>query len=146
MVTDDRDGAATLAGLRDAVYIQDRRFDVRIAEILAARGETDAALTRLVARQVVGLYAMTPDNSLRMNVEGSNIEFWPASVPGKFHEMDISTVPADVLAAYPDKHKTDVKWGVTLPADMARELDGYLSSTSGGSLVIASSGEIDLRR
>lgn len=108
--------------------------------------ETDAALTRLVARQVIGMYAMTPDQSLRMNIDGNKIEFWPASVPGKFHEMDVSTVPASVLAAYPGRQKADIKWGVTLPADMTRELDGYLSSASGGSLVIASSGEIELRR
>ncbi len=34
MVTDDQGREATLAGLRDAVLIQDRRFDVRIPEIL----------------------------------------------------------------------------------------------------------------
>lgn len=108
--------------------------------------ETDAALTRLVARQVVGLYAMTPDKTLRMGVDGEKIEFWPASLPGKFHEMDVSTVPDNVLAAYPNQQKQNLKWGVTLPADMTQELDNYLSSASGGSLVIASNGDIDLRQ
>ena len=108
--------------------------------------ETDAALTRLVARQVVGLYAMSPEKSLRMSVEGDNIGFWPASLPAKFHEMDVSTVPDEVLAAYPNENLSAVKWGVTLPADMTLELDGYLASATSGSLVIASNGDIDLRQ
>ncbi len=111
------------------------------------RFETDAALTRLVDRQVVGVYAMTPEKSLRMNIEGDEISFWPSSVPGKFHEMDQSTVPDEVLAAYRRGNQpTGVKWGVTLPANMSRKLDNYLSSASGGSLIIAANGEIDLRR
>ena len=108
--------------------------------------ETDAALTRLVARQVIGFYAMSQDKSLRMNVDNDEISFWPSSVPGRFHEMDQSTVPDDVLAAYlRGNQSTDTKWGVTLPADMSRALNEYLSSASGGSLIIASSGKIDLR-
>jgi hypothetical protein len=109
--------------------------------------ETDEALTRLVARQVVGFYAMSPDKSLRMNIDNDEISFWPSSVPGTFHEMDQSTVPDEVLAAYlRGNQNTDTKWGVTLPADMSRELNEHLSSTSGGSLIIASSGAINLRR
>lgn len=109
--------------------------------------ETDAALTRLVAREVVGFYAMTPDKSLRMGIDKNEISFWPSSVPGKFHEMDQSTVPDEVLAAYlRGNQPTETKWGVTLPADMSQKLNEYLSSASGGSLIIASSGEINLRR
>ena len=110
------------------------------------RFETDAALTRLVARQVVGLYAISPEKSLRMNINSDAISFWPASVPGKFHEMDQSTVPEEVLAAYRNGNDANgVKWGVTLPADMSRELNSYLSSANGGSLIIAGNGKIDLR-
>jgi len=108
--------------------------------------ETDAALTRLVARQIVGLYAMSPEKSLRMSVDGNDIGFWPASLPAKFHEMDVSTVPAEVLDAYPNENLSVVQWGVTLPADMTLELDGYLASATSGSLVIASNGDIDLRQ
>ena len=109
--------------------------------------ETDAALTRLVARQIVGFYAITPNKSLRMNIDNNEISFWPASLPAKFHEMDESTVPEAVLAAYRNGNSmTGLKWGVTLPADMSRELSGYLSSNSGGALVIAGNGQIDLRR
>ena len=105
--------------------------------------ETDAALMSLVNRQVVGLYAIAPDKAQRMNVEGGAISFWPASVPGQFHEMDRSTVPSAVLAAFQTgKERSDVKWGVTLPADMSRKLNGYLTNERGGSLTIASSGQI----
>lgn len=105
--------------------------------------ETDAALMSLVNRQVVGLYAIAPDKAQRMNVEGGAISFWPASVPRQFHEMDRSTVPSAVLAAFQTgNERSDVKWGVTLPANMSRKLNGYLSNERGGSLTIASSGQI----
>ena len=63
------------------------------------RFETDLALTRLVARNEVGLYAITPDKALRMNVNRAQLGFWAASVPNEFHEMDETTVPDDVLSA-----------------------------------------------
>jgi hypothetical protein len=108
--------------------------------------ETDGALNRLVARQVVGLYAIRPGTSQRMNISDGEISFWPASVPVKYHEMDQSTVPDEVLASYRiSNDSSGVKWGVTLPADMSRELNGYLSSANSGSLVIAGNGRINLR-
>lgn len=111
------------------------------------RFETDDALTRLVARQVVGLYAITTEKSQRMNIAGDEISFWPASVPGQFHEMDQSTVPDNVLLAFRRGNDIEgVKWGVTLPADMSNELNGYLSRERGGSLIIAGNGQISLRR
>jgi hypothetical protein len=110
------------------------------------RFETDAALTRLVARQVVGFYAISSDNTLRMNVAGDEISFWPASTPGQFHEMDRSTVPLEVLSAFGKGNEmNDVKWAVTLPANMSSELNSYLSSARGGSLVIASNAQIALQ-
>ena len=39
------------------------------------RFETDLALTRLVARNEVGLYAITPEKSLRMNVNRGQLGF-----------------------------------------------------------------------
>ncbi len=110
------------------------------------RFETDAVLTRLVARQVIGLYAITSEEALRMSIDGEEISFWPASTPQQFHEMDRSTVPAGVLASYQVAHSmSDVKWGVTLPANMSSELNNYLSNETGGSLVIAGNGRIALR-
>jgi hypothetical protein len=119
----------------------------RSEEGFILRFETDDALTRLVARQVVGLYAITNEKSQRMNIAGDEISFWPASVPGQFHEMDQSTVPDNVLLAFQRSNDIrGVKWGVTLPADMSNELNGYLSRERGGSLIIAGNGQISLRR
>ena len=111
------------------------------------RFETDAALTRLVARQHVGFYAITPEGSSRMDVTGGDISFWSASLPGQYHEMDAATVPDSVLVAFRKSNQSnDVKWGVTLPASMSRELNAYLTSESGGALVILANGSLDLRR
>ena len=111
------------------------------------RFETDAALTQLVARQLVGLYAITPESSSRMNITGGDISFWSASLPGQYHEMDESTVPDNVQAAFRNSNQSnDVKWGVTLPASMSRDLNAYLTNESGGALVILANGNLDLRR
>ena len=111
------------------------------------RFETDAALTRLVARQLVGFYAITPEGSSRMDITGGDISFWSASLPGQYHEMDAATVPDSVLVAFRKSNQSnDVKWGVTLPASMSRELNAYLTSESGGALVILANGSLGLRR
>lgn len=111
------------------------------------RFETDLALTRLVARNEVGLYAITPNKSLRMNVNRGALSFWPASVPNQFHEMDEGTVPDDVLAALRragSVKTSDVKWGVTLPSDMRQQLEQYLNEYQGGSLIISGDGKLRL--
>ncbi len=111
------------------------------------RFETDLALTRLVARNEVGLYAITPEKYLRMNVNRGALSFWAASVPNQFHEMDAATVPDEVLSALrrAGSVKTgDVKWGVTLPPNMRRQLDGFLSEYHGGALVIGGDGSLRL--
>ena len=111
------------------------------------RFETDAVLTRLVARQLVGFYAITPESSSRMDITDGDISFWSASLPGQYHEMDESTVPDNVMAAFRKSNQSnDVKWGVTLPASMSQELNAYLTSESGGALVILANGNLDLRR
>lgn len=111
------------------------------------RFETDLALTRLVARNEVGLYAIAPEKSLRMNVNRGQLGFWAASVPKQFHEMDETTVPDDVLRALRragSVKSSDVKWGVTLPSNMRQQLDGFLSQHNGGSLVIGGDGSLRL--
>ena len=109
------------------------------------RFETDLALTRLVARNEVGLYAITAEKSLRMNVNRGEFGFWAASVPNQFHEMDETTVPDDVLSALRragSVKSSDVKWGVTLPTKMRQQLNGFLSEFEGGSLVIGVDGSL----
>ncbi len=113
------------------------------------RFESDRALTRLVARGVVGLYAIGHQQTLRLNVNESRLSFWEASTPNQFHEMDRGTVPADVvrsLLRVAAVDVTSVKWGVTLPADMLRDLDGYLDSATGGALVIGANGDLRLEQ
>ena len=110
--------------------------------------ESAAALRRLVARDAVGLYAIDDGKALRMSVTGSRVGFWPASLPGAFHEMDAATVPAEVVDALLRVQGRDARptWGVTLPADMQRQLDTLLRNNDRGALRIAASGRITLAR
>lgn len=113
------------------------------------RFESDLALTRLVARSVVGLYAIGNDATLRLNVNESRMSFWEASTPNQFHEMDRTTVPAGVVRALlrtAELDATTVKWGVTLPADTQRALNDFLDSANGGALVIGADGKLRLEQ
>jgi hypothetical protein len=109
--------------------------------------ENDLALTRLVARDEIGLYAIGGDESLRMNVNRGRFSFWPASTPNEFHEMDASTVPDDVAMALQRTHDNPVatiKWGVTLPANMQQQLDNLLQTGDSGAIYIAADGRLRL--
>jgi len=109
------------------------------------RFESDAALTRLVARDVVGLYAITADGTQRMSVAGERLSFWNASAPREIHEMDAGTVPGDVLAAWRRSGAVDSpRWGVSLPGAMQRELDVVLAGGEGGAIIIGGDGRLRL--
>lgn len=110
--------------------------------------ESDNALTLLVARNAVGLYALDDDTTLRMGLNRGRVTFWPASLPNAFHEMDPATVPANVTRALRLTRGTGapVTWGVTLPANMQRELDALVNGNTGGALYIAGDGAIRLER
>ena len=113
------------------------------------RFETDLALTRLVEKNSVGLYVITSDKSVRMSIDNNDMSFWPASLPGQFHEMDVATVPDQVTAAYRRNHgnqSVDRKWGVTLPSDMSQQLNQYLAEHEGGALIISAAGDLRLER
>ena len=120
-----------------------------VAEGFTLRFEDETALTRLVARHEVGLYAIDGQRSYRMTVNRGALSFWPASTPNQFHEMDATTVPGSVLAAF-DRgsaaSRATVQWGVTRPATTSRQLDAYLSEASGGALIIDADGELRLER
>jgi hypothetical protein len=110
------------------------------------RFESDTALTRLVAASKVGVYAIEGERARRMTVSESRISFWDASLPNSFHEMDASTVPSPVLDAL-SRTGVDtgaVSWGVTLPGKLKGQLDGLMQEHRGGSLVIGTSGNIQL--
>lgn len=113
------------------------------------RFENDIALTRLVARNEVGLYAIFPDRSLRMNINRGEMSFWSASMPNEFHEMDAATVPDQVIDALQRGNGYRVQglqWGVTIPSGTSRQLDQYLRETSGGALIIDADGDLRLER
>lgn len=111
--------------------------------------EDDLALTRLTARNEVGLYAIGEEKSLRMSVNRGRLSFWPASTPNEFFEMEASTVPDDVLLALRRSSPNgadNVQWGVTLPARMQDQLNGFLESSEGGELFIGADGQLRLER
>lgn len=119
----------------------------RDEEGFTLRFEDDAALTRLVARNEVGLYAISPGNAYRMNIDRGQLSFWPASVPKRFHEMDEMTVPPTVIDAF--RHSsapggTQLKWGVTIPSATSRQIDRYLHEAKGGALIIDGGGNLRL--
>ena len=111
------------------------------------RFESDAALTRLVERDVVGLYAISASSIHRMTIESGALSFWPASAPQRFHEMDVTTVPGSVLREWRrGRSGGEIKWGVSIPAPMARDLNDYLSRYEGGSLVIGRDGQLRMEQ
>jgi len=119
----------------------------RVQQGFTLRFESDRALMRLVARNVVGLYAISSGQAQRMNVESEKLSFWPASTPEQYHEMDAQTVPAAVVSAYSRSRSgggADASWGVSLPATMSRQLEQYLAESAGGSLIIGQDGALRL--
>jgi hypothetical protein len=111
------------------------------------RFESDHALTRLVEQDIVGLYAIGDDGTHRMSIESDQPSFWSASPPARFHEMDSRTVPRPVLMAYERRNAGSpdaVKWGVSLPAAMSRQLNTFLNGSDGGALVIGQDGGLRL--
>ncbi len=108
------------------------------------RFASDAALTRAVAAQHVGFYAIHDGRAQRMTVSESRISFWDASTPNTFHEMEAATVPTPVVDALARTGTPvgGVDWGVTLPGKMKARLDGLMQEHRGGSLVIGAAGDI----
>jgi outer membrane biosynthesis protein TonB len=114
-----------------------------VHEGFSLRFETDQALTQLVSRNEIGLYAITDGKALRMTINQDKAEFWSASLPKRFHEMDTTTVPDSVVRALQtstDKDNASTKWGVTLPSVMSAKLNTYMQDYKGGALVIGADG------
>ena len=107
--------------------------------------ENDLALTRLIARNEVGLFAMIDGEALRMNVNRGRFSFWRASTPNEFHEMDASTVPSEVATALQRTNNDPaVRWGVTLPPHMQQQLDNMLRTGKSGAIYIGANGQLRL--
>ena len=110
------------------------------------RFESDLALTRLVATNQVGFYAIADGRARRMAVSNSRISFWDASTPNAFHEMEAATVPDPVMRALQQSgiDSRDVNWGVTLPGKLSRQLQSVMRENRGGSLIIGIDGQLRL--
>ena len=120
-----------------------------VVEGLTLRFEDELALTRLVARDEVGLYAIQPDRSFRMSINRGEMSFWPASTPNQFHEMDATTVPPAVLEAFVRRDGSTaqtLQWGVTIPAATSRQLEQHLREADGGALIIDARGDLRLEQ
>jgi hypothetical protein len=120
-----------------------------VVEGFTLRFEDELALTRLVARDEVGLYAIQPDRSFRMSINRGEISFWPASTPNQFHEMDATTVPPAVLEAFVRRDSSTaqtLQWGVTIPAATSRQLQQHLREADGGALIIDARGDLHLEQ
>ena len=64
------------------------------------RFESGAALTQLVRRGDVNLYAFTGRDAWQLMVVGGRATFRTAQEPRQFHEMTPSTVPEDVVTSF----------------------------------------------
>jgi len=120
-----------------------------VVEGLTLRFEDELALTRLVARDEVGLYAIQLDRSFRMSINRGEMSFWPASTPNQFHEMDATTVPPAVLEAFVRRDGSTaqtLQWGVTIPAATSRQLEQHLREADGGALIIDARGDLRLEQ
>jgi hypothetical protein len=120
-----------------------------VVEGFTLRFEDELALTRLVARDEVGLYAIQPDRSFRMSINRGEISFWPASTPNQFHEMDATTVPPAVLEAFVRRDSSTaqtLQWAVTIPAATSRQLEQHLREADGGALIIDARGDLHLEQ
>ena len=108
------------------------------------RFESDAALTRLVATNSVGVYALADGRAQRMAVSESRISFWEASTPNSYHEMETETVPGAVIDALSRNGTASnaVSWAVTLPGKLKSQLEQLMLEHRGGSLIIGAGGDI----
>lgn len=113
------------------------------------RFDSDQALTRLIAQDSVGLFAIAADRSVRLSIDAGRMSFWSSPLPRKIHEMDAETVPQSVLDAYGRSNgsgSNKVKWGVSIPATMSRQLDQFLTEYEGGALVIGAGGNLRMEQ
>jgi hypothetical protein len=119
--------------------------DAPTQEGFTLRFADDLALTRLVASDRVRMFAVANDQALRMEVRNGQVRFSSSDAPQRMHEMDLATVPQSVVSALRRSGSLPpaaVRWGVTLPPAMSRQLDLILSERSGGNLVIDADGTL----
>ena len=106
------------------------------------------ALDRLVTTGTVSLYAMAGKQAWRLSLGGGSPVFAPGSLPGWFHEMAPSTVPAgyvQTLEKSVDRlAPSSVVWGVQLPPATKQGIASLTRGMQGGNLVIGADGQVTL--
>ncbi len=109
---------------------------------LTLRFASDQDFLRLVNRGDVRVYAFRDGEVLSVDAD---FRFRPAAAPQQLHEVLPETIPALMTAALRGAGRTaGYRWGITLPAALAREIRGYLDRGASGDLVIDRFGGVRL--
>ena len=134
--------------------IEERPEPVRAAPLPVRQGFTlrfvsDVALDTLVAAGSVTLYAMANRQAWRLSLDTGRLAVARGPYPGWFHEMSAVTVPEHYIQGLenaPDgPGRSDVVWGVQLPASTRETIALLTHGQQGGELVIRGDGQVVLR-
>ncbi len=119
-------------------------------EGLLLRFASDTALLALVAQRRVDVYGWVDKAAWKLSSERGLLSFVPAPLPKRFHSMTSDTVPSAIAlalsSAAPGMSAHTVTWGVTLPADTARQLEHLVNKHTSGTLVIFANGRVRFER
>lgn len=108
---------------------------------------SDQVLQDLVARRLVGLYAIKDSNYYQMSVTSQGVRFGPGPAPAQYHEMVYQTVPREVAQVFEAQHHgsaENVVWGVTLPVATTHQLRRFVQTNYSGDLVITADAQLAL--
>ena len=117
------------------------------------RFASNAALDRLVTADSVSLYGMVDQQAWRLSMNAGRPVVTPSPLPGWFHEMSATTVPAHYIHSLENTAdspgQSAVVWGVQLPAatksSIALLMQGQQArGQQAGVLVIRSDGQVIL--
>ncbi len=115
-------------------------------ERLLLRFASDTALLALVAQRRVAVYGWVNKAAWKLSSERGLLSFVAAPLPKRFHSMTSDTVPSAIARALsraaPGMGAHTVTWGVTLPADTARQLEHLVNKHTSGTLVIHANGQV----
>lgn len=108
---------------------------------LTLRFESDAALLRMVGRGEAGVFVMSGQQVVMLDV-GGGVEFAPAPAPSRMHVITPATVPALLRGGY--HGPPDAIWGVTLPGATLEAMRPFIERGDEGVLVIGGDGSVRL--
>ncbi len=114
------------------------------------RFASEKVLQNLIRQGKVGFFAIHASQAWNLSVKDGQVAYKAASPPQKIYEMTDFTVPKEYKQALKRKvavfDREKITWGVTLTSRSVAEIKEYLSSDSGGSLVIQGDGGVELVR